>query len=291
MGGKSTTEQTQQSTTKPWEAATPALEGILGQLQTGLGKTGVTGAESGALDTLTNNANTSSATFAPGIMDYAKTLLAGGGANGQAGNIQGGFDAFKAQMSPFADPNYSSMDSPALQRALQQASTDATNSINAGFAAGGRDFSGANQMALGRGIAAAQAPLILNQFNQDRATQQGAANSLFSGQNTTGGLLSGLNQTALSNQGQGVTAAGQATDAANAGANATLQAEAQRRGIPAESLALLAKIGVPIAALGSQSTGKSQGEQQMSGADQFQRIMSGIGSLGNLWGGGKSGGK
>lgn len=281
MPGKSESTQTQSSTTNPWDQATPALTGILGQLQSGLGKTGLTGNEQGALGQLEQNAGGASQ-FAPQIQSYASSLLSGGGANAQAGNIQGGLDAFKSQMSPFADPNYSSMNSPALQSALQQVSTDATNQVNGSFASAGRDFSGANQMALGRGIAAAQAPLILNQFNQDRATQQGAANSLYGAQNSTGGLLSGLNQQGLANQGQGVQAAQDATTAQNAGANATLQAEAARRGIPVAALGLLAQIGIPIAGLGSQSTGQSQGTQQMSGAQQFGLISGGVGNLAKL---------
>ena len=91
-----------------------------------------------------------------------------------------------------------------------------------------------------------------------------------------------MTQQGLVNQGQGITAAGQANDAANAGANATLQAEAARRGIPVQALGLLAQIGIPIGGLGGQSTGQSTGTQQMSGAQQFGTIMQGIGQLNQL---------
>lgn len=278
MGGESKTQQTQNSTTNPWEPAVPALNGILGQLNTQLGNTGVTANENNALNTLTSNAQQASQ-FAPQITGFAQNLLNGGGANGQAGNVQGGYDTFKGQMEQFADPNYSSMNNPALRAALQQVQDDVGSSVNGQFAAAGRDLSGANQMAYGRGVSAAQAPLILNQFNQDRATQQGAANALYTGQNTTSGILSGMNQQGLSNQAQGITAAGAATDAQNAGANATLAAEAARRGIPVQALGLLAQIGIPIAGLGGQSTGKSEGTNQMSGAQQFATIASGTGNL------------
>jgi hypothetical protein len=46
----------QQSQTAPWEAAQPMLQGILGQLSTGLNNTGLTAAETGALNTLQSNA-------------------------------------------------------------------------------------------------------------------------------------------------------------------------------------------------------------------------------------------
>jgi hypothetical protein len=161
--------------------------------------------------------------------------------------------------------------------------SDITNSTNGAFAAAGRDFSGANSQTLGRGLTEGLSPTIAAQYNQNVSNQQGAAGNLYAAGNTTSGLLSGMNQQDLANKQQGATAASQATDAANAGANATLQAEAQRRNIPVQALGLLANIGVPIAGLGSQSTGQSDTTSQMSGVDQFGKITGGIG---NLFGGG-----
>ena len=65
--------------------------------------------------------------------------------------------------------------------------------------------------------------------------------------------------------------------------------------IPAQNLGLLAQIGVPIAGLGSQTSGTTQGTQQMSGAQQFATLAGGIGSLlgsatGTSASGAKSGG-
>jgi hypothetical protein len=58
-----------------------------------------------------------------------------------------------------------------------------------------------------------------------------------------------------------------------------LEAEAKRRGIPVQALGLLAQIGIPIGAMGSQSSGTSTGTKQDSGATQFMQIMNGFGSL------------
>jgi hypothetical protein len=58
-----------------------------------------------------------------------------------------------------------------------------------------------------------------------------------------------------------------------------LEAEAKRRGIPVQALGLLAQIGIPIGAMGSQSSGTSTGTNQMSGAQQFGTIASGAGNL------------
>lgn len=168
---------------------------------------------------------------------------------------------------------------PALVAQLAQIETDVANSVKGQFAAAGRDFSVASQMAYGRGVAAGQAPVIAAQYNQDVTNQINAANALYNAGNTTAGALSGLQQSYLANQGQGVTAAKSALEAQNYGANAILAAEAQRRGIPVQALGLLANIGVPIAGLGKQSSDTTTGSQQMSGVDQFSKLAGSIGSL------------
>ena len=284
MGGTSETKQTQSSTTNPWEPAQPMLKGILGQLDSNLSNTGVTGAESGALTSLVNNANTATSQYAPQIANYAKTLLGGGGATDQAGNVNANYQRYVDQTNPLAsNTNYNPYDTPGFRDAINTATSDITNSTNGQFAAAGRDFSGANSMALGRGLTQGLAPTIAAQYNQNVNNQQGAAGNLYNAGNTNAGILSGLNQQKLSNQAQGITAVGAANEAANAGANATLEAEAKRRGIPVQALGLLAQIGIPIAGLGSQSTGQSQGTQQMSGAQQFATIAGGIGNIGKLF--------
>ncbi len=248
MGGQSSSTQTQQSQTAPWAAAQPMLQGILGQIGTGLNKTGLTSAETGALNTLQSNAS------------------------------QGNLGTFQSQLTPYANGSMVG-NNPALAAQLAQIQTDVGNSVNGQFAAAGRDMSGANQMAYGRGVAAGEAPVIASQYNQDVANQINAANALYNAGNTTAGTLAGMQQNYLGNQGQGITAAQSALDAQNYGANATLAEEAQRRGIPVQALSLLAQIGVPIAGLGSQSNGTTTGTQQMSGAQQFATLAGGINNL------------
>lgn len=134
-------------------------------------------------------------------------------------------------------------------------------------------------MAYGRGVAAAEAPVIAAQYNQDVANQIAASNALYNAGNTTANTLAGMQQNYLVNQGQGVSAAQSALDAQNYGANAMLAEEAQRRGIPVQALSLLAQIGTPIAGLGQQTNGTTTGTQNASGLQQFDALASGIGSL------------
>lgn len=288
MGGKSTSDTTQQSTTAPWQAAQPALQGILSQLQTGLGNTALTGAESGALNTIEQNGQSATSQYSPAVQAYTSSLLNGGGALNQAGAVNQSYQNYYNQTNPLAsNTNYNPMSTPGFSDALSTQIADITNGVNGSFAAAGRDFSGANSQALGRGIAQGIAPTIAAQYNQNVQNQQSAAGNLYGAGNTNAGILSGLQQQYLTNQGNGVSAIGQANDVANAGANAALTAEAQRRGIPVQALGLLSQIGIPIAGLGSQSQGTSHTENQMSGAQQFGTI---AGGLSSLFGGGTAAG-
>lgn len=280
MGGESKQTQTQNSTTAPWAAAQPALQGILSQVQAGLGNTGVTGTEDAALKSGVANANNFSSTYGPQIADFAKTLFGGGGATDQAGNVNANYQRYVDQTNPLAsNTNYNPYDTPGFKDMINTQVADITNGVNGSFAAAGRDFSGANSQTLGRGIMQGVAPTIAAQYNQNVQNQQGAAGNLYNAGNTNAGILSGMNQQKLSNMGQGVTAAGAANDVANAGNNAALAAEAARRNIPVQALGLLASIGVPIAGLGSQSTGTATTTKQDSGADQFLKISTGGGNL------------
>jgi len=280
MGGESKTSQTQNSTTNPWAEAQPALQGILGQLQSNLGNTGVTGAENSALNTIQANANSATSQYAPQIGANATELLNGGGALNQTGAVNKNYEDYYKATNPLAsNTNYNPYDTPGFKDALNTLTSDITSATNGQFAAAGRDFSGANSQALGRGLTQGLAPVLSSQYNQNVQNQQGAAGNLYAAGNTNAGLLSGMQQQALANKQQGTQAATQAMDAQNTGANATLQAEAMRRGIPVQALGLLAQIGIPIAGLGGQSTGTSTGTQTDSGMRQFQQFASGLGAL------------
>jgi len=280
MGGTSTSQQTQSSTTAPWAPTQGLLGNIINQLGSASNTTGLNGAQSGALNTVENNSNAASGLFAPQQSNYAQSLYNGGGALNQAGAVNQNYLDYANATRPLAsNTNYNPYDTPGFRDAINTATSDITNNVNGSFAAAGRDFSGMNTQTLARGLSQGLAPTIAAQYNQNVQNQQGAAGNLYNAGNTNAGILSGLQQQYLTNQGQGMNAASGGLDLSNAGANATLAAEAQRYGIPLQNLGLLANIGIPIAGLGSQSSGQSQGSQTMSGAQQFGTIAGGIGSL------------
>lgn len=283
MGGDSGSQTQQQSISQPWAPAQGALTGILGQLGGYLPQTGITGAQTGALNTIENNGNSASSQFSPGINASTSSLLNGGGALAQAPQIQSGYNQYAQNTSPLANnTNYDPMQTPGIGGQLQALQDNITQSVNGSFAAAGRDGSAYNQKALGAGLAAGLAPVLTNQYNQNVQNQQGAAGNLYNASNTNAGLLSGLQQNYLTNQQAGVNQVGTGLNAQNAGANATLQAEAQRLGIPLQNLGLLANIGIPIAGLGGQTNSTGSTQNQMSGAQQFNQIASGVSSLGKI---------
>jgi len=132
---------------------------------------------------------------------------------------------------------------------------------------------------LSRGLSQGEGQLLANQYNQNVANQLGAANSLYGAGNTTSGLLSALNQQGLANQQAGLGTATTAQGFSNDPYNQLLNAEAQKQGIPLSLLQQIAGIATPIAGLGSQSTGTSNTQNTMSGAQQFGTIAGGLGSL------------
>jgi hypothetical protein len=282
MGGQSSSTQTQQSQTAPWEAAQPMLQSILGKLNPLLQNSGLNSTETGAINQLSQNASRGNP-YASQIGCFVSSLLNGGGAAAQAPALQSGLSTLQNQLSPYATGSMIGSN-PALQAQLDQIATDTTNQVNSQFAAAGRDGSGMNQQALARGIAQGEAPVIAGQYNQDVANQLSAATALYGAQNSTSGLLAGQAQQGLANQLQGVTSSQDALSAQNYAPQQQLALAQLTQSIPAQNLALLAQIGVPIAGLGSQSSGSTQGTQQMSGAQQFADIAGGIGNL--LGGGG-----
>jgi hypothetical protein len=210
------------------------------------------------------------------------SLLAGGGALNQAGNVQNAYNTFQGQTNPLANnTNYNPYSTPGFSDAINTLTSDITNNVNGQFAAAGRDMSPANSQALARGITQGVAPVIQSQYNQNVQNQQNAASNLYNAGNTNAGILSGLQQQYLANQGQGINSVSAGLNAQNAGANSTLAAEAQRLGIPLQNLGMLANIGIPIAGLGSQSSGTSNTQNQMS---PVQEALGWSGVFKNLFG-------
>ena len=249
------TQSTQQSSTQPWAASQPAVNGILGQLNPLIASSAVNPTEAGAISQLTSNAVAGNP-YAPQIGANATSLLSGGGATNQAGAVNQNYQNYYNQTSPLAsNTNYDPTQTPGIGTQLTALDNSITQQINGQFAGADRFGSGANAYALAQGLAAGEAPVLTAQYNANVANQQGAAANLYGAGNTTANTLSGYNQQALSNQQAGTQAASAALQAQNYGPAAMLAAQQLAQSIPAQNLGLLAQIGIPIAGLGTQSSG------------------------------------
>jgi hypothetical protein len=279
--GQSSQSTTTSNSSQPWNAAMPEVNGLLGQLGSLIPNSGLNSAQSGAISQLTANGQAGDP-YAASVGNVATNLLNGGGATSEVPAVQQNYNAYASSLSPYTSSNYSTLNSPAVQSALNQIATDTSDSVNSQFAAAGRSGSGMNQQTLARGIAQAEAPLLLNQANQDTQTSLGAINSLYGAGNTTANTVAGMNQQGVTNQQAGVGASNDALNAQNWGPQQILAAQQLAQQIPAQNLGLLAQIGIPLAGLGSTSNGTSNTTTDPS-------LLSDLGSLGGLFSSAKGG--
>jgi hypothetical protein len=286
MGGSagtssSTQNTSQKSKTAPWGPTVDPLKDIIGGVQGQFGNYQPTGAENDAIAQLLKNAQGGNP-FTGQITGLANDLLSGG--KDHSGLVNNAYADYKRQSQPYLSKDYLDPNTnPAFKSYMDTTTNDIQGRVNGMFAGAGRDMSGMNFQTLARGITEGTAPIFANQYNQNVATQRGVMDNLYNAGNTTAGALSGLNQLSLGNRSAGVGMAGEAMNAQNYGANATLQAEAMKRGLPLANLGQLSSLLLPIAGLGSQSKGNatSVGTQTMSPIQQFMGISSGIGNLGS----------
>lgn len=277
MGGSSKTTQTtnQNTETAPWAPAQPMLHDIIGKLGSQIQGTGLTGVESGALDTLGANAAAGNP-YAPQIGSLASDLLGGG--PDFSGGVNAAHDELRNYLTPFASG--ANLD-PRSNPYYSVVSDDIANRVNSMFAGAGRDMSGAHMQTLGRGIAQGVAPL----YEAERGRQMGAISDLYNAGIGSTGLLSNLSQTSLGNRQAGVGAATSALQARDAGANQQLAVEAMRRGLPLDNIGAIENLLLPIAQLGgtSKTQGTTTAEQSQPLFNQIAGgTIGGIGVLGRL---------
>ena len=290
MGGSVNTggqNQNQTSVTTPWAPAVGLVSGILGNLSSVSPFTSPT--ESSALATL-SGIGAAGNPFTGGISNVANTLLSGGGPD-RTGLVNDAYTQYQKALQPFATGAYVDPSSnPELQKYLSTIQTDVTNNVNSQFAAAGRDFSGMNTQTLARGIAQGEAPVLANEYDTARGQQINAINSLYGAGNTTGGILSQLDQIRLGNMTAGVNVAGDAWNGQQSGPILQLQAEAQRRGIPLQTLA--AEMGIALPA-GQAFGATNQTGQTQNTTPLWQNILGGVvggaGILGGMGAFGKNG--
>jgi hypothetical protein len=274
---KSTTSATSQ--TNPWAPTIPYLNDFLtniGKDSQGIGK--ITPNQTADFNQLRRNSDLTG-TFADN-----QTKLAGDmyGDQSNSGKVDDAFSVLKSQLGGYA--NGGSLDvgsNPYIQGLLNTVRSDVSNQVNSQWGAGGRDFSPGHAMALGRGITNAEAPILLDQYNRERAAQSDASKTLFGA--GTGSAVTGqqLNEQALTTRAGAAGAVSGAQDMTNYGPNARLNLEEQIKGLPLQEMGWLAQYLFPAAQLGQQSQGTSNTKSSSAGWGLTpQGIGQGIGLIG-----------
>ena len=257
---------------------------MLGEIGDRLGNLGPSANETRAYDALAASAQAPNP-YAPAIGTLASDLLAGGGP-GRGGIASNAYDSYRDALAPFArgdflDPSRN----PYTSQILQTIGNDVQSRINSMFAGAGRDLSGMNQQALARGIAEGSTPTLASLYTQAQGNQLAALDKLYNAGNATAGVLSGFDQAALANRQAGVGVAGAALAAREQPYTQSLALEAQRRGIPLQTLTQLNSLLVPLAGLGRSSSGDTTSTQTQD-VPMWQKIaggaIGGVGLLGRL---------
>lgn len=268
MGSREqTTQQNQTAVSNPYEPARDDVNRFLTQIDRtsrGQGRFQPNAAEQAAFDDLRANAEAGNP-YADQIGNLANDLFA---TQSYAPQLQQGYSDLERRLSGTADgTNLDLENNPYIRDMLNNVTNNAVNRVNSQFAAAGRDFSGYNQQALGRGITEAQLPVLAQLYQHEQGRSDAAARDLYAAKGETARGSAQLDQLRDSLRAMGIDVGKAALDAQNWGANQILAIEDQLRNLPYDELDRIAALLYPAAGLGGtvNTTGTSTTEQDSSG--------------------------
>ncbi len=254
--GLSNQKMSSKQNQQPWAPTIPYLTQTLGDIGSLMNQPNTaTAGETSAYNNLSELYGAGSP-FSGQISDVANTTLAG--LPSQSGTVTSAYGDVKNALNPYVSGQYLDVNSnPYLSQLVSQVGQDAANSVNAQFAAAGRDMSGINQGAVSRGITQAELPILLNQFNQQQANQLGATNQLMGAATGSATAAQGLDQQALAARAAGVPLAQAALQSQEWGPQNQFNLEQIMQQLPYQGIASLEQLLLPIAQLGQQQQGTS----------------------------------
>lgn len=259
-------EQSSASTTNPWSAATPLLEGLISKYS-GL-NTGPTANQTAATNNLVASAG--------GVPNFAPQATGAVNATfGNAGMLNSNLDAINKNLGATArGENLDPYSTPGFGDAIQTAMGDITDRVKGVYAGSGRAPSGAGSFAgsLGRGLTEGIAPTIAAQSNANTSNMLNANNTLYNAGNTTVGALN-------SNTAAGLAGAGAVPGLAMAPATAALSAANAQQMLPYQNLLAQLQAAGMLGGMGgsSTSTGTSSGRGTQTPAnDPMANIIGGV---------------
>lgn len=282
---ETTSNQTQNSVTQPWAPTRDSLMSLLGRTNA-LGSQGMSSGLTGALDNL-QSAASGIPNMGGDALNAIRNLF-GSSTTGQVGMLNSGFNdlsrnigatARGEELDPYKTPGFSD--------ALATMTGDITDRVKGVYAGSGRDPSGAGSFAgsLGRGLTEGIAPILQSQFNTNNTNRFNAANQLFNAAGTTANNITQQNQVPLENALKGIAASGQLPGLYTGAANAQLGAASAADQAPWQNISRWLQGVLPIAALGSESQGTSQGTQTRVQPDStLGNVMGGLSGLTGILG-------
>jgi hypothetical protein len=142
---------------------------------------------------------------------------------------------------------------------LQQVGNDAQNRIQGLFMGAGRDITGnaAGSQALGRGITAAQLPILMQEFARQQGRTDAAIRDLAQGGMTAATTGQQLDAESMARRTGAIENMKQFLTARDMPENTILNLDQQLKQMPFEDFSLLASLILPVAGLGGQQAGTS----------------------------------
>lgn len=249
--GSKKSKTTQTTNQDPWDTAVPYIEKFLGSVPTGASAQ-ITPEQSSAYSSLKQIAGEGNPN-AGQMLDLAREQ---GQFQSQSGTAGSGYADLQRRLGGTADGTNVSLDSnPYLQRMLQQVGDEARNRTNASFAAAGREMSGMNQQAVSRGVAQAQLPIMMDQYNREVGRSDQAARDLYGAGNTTASTMQGLDADAMQQRLGLIDTTKAALEAKGWGQSQILQLEEQMKQLPLDQLERIGNLLYSAGQLGKQEIG------------------------------------
>lgn len=289
MGGlfgssKTTTTQSKSGSQDPWAPTIPYLEGLLRSAAT-QGGIGITPDQAWAFEQLKTNAGAGNP-WAAQIGDAATAALSSPDRTGQVADA---YTRLQDQIGGIAaGNNLDVMNNPQLMALLTQVGDDISNRINAQFAGAGRDLSGANQGAVAKGVAGAQTPILVDQYNRERSNQMAAAEALYGAGAGSATTQAQLDASRAALQQAGIGLSNEALTAESYTPNMILELDQQIKQLPFMDIAPLAEILYGAAGLGGSykesGTGTSRTSSSQLGLNLLsdERVKEGIEQVGSM---------
>jgi len=249
-------EQQQTSTSNPWAPTMPALNDLLGKIQTagsGLGTLNPTQVAA------FGQAKANAAAGNPWMTDIAGLTDDLFATQSQSGTVTDAYADLTRRLSPYADgKNLDLEENPYIERMLQSTADAATNKVNSLWAGAGRDFSAGHGGAVAKTISDARLPTLANLYESEVGRTLDASKTLYGAGAETGKTVQALDKDALNTNAMGAESAQLYQQLRDAGPQAILALENMMKTLPAEELKQIAAVLYPAAGLGGTTTGTAK---------------------------------